>query len=174
MGKKQTALESLFDGSRTGRRNQVIYTPQYFIDRLLVLWPEGIGCDPCTGPESLVKAEVRFGPGTEQEDGIAPGLVWPERAFWNPPYDCLKQWLSHAALQEEQVGLIPVRSHRKWFQDYLVESVDAVCLLKSMTFVGYTQPFPAPLCAPYRGSRVEDFAKAFSGLGRVVRVEDLV
>lgn len=92
-------------------------------------------------------------------------MKWPERTFINPPYRDLKKWLAHGLEQEgEQVWLIPVRPHRKWWREF-ERDCDALIWLDPVAFHGYDQKFPAPLCLAYRGVHTDDFEADFAHLG---------
>ena len=162
----QTALESIFNGSLTGKREQRIYTPESICNRLRRMWPEGVALDPCHGPGSLVGAEVVAWP--ENPDGPIDGLAidWPERTFVNPPYDCLKEWILKASTHRGVVMLCPVRTHRKWFQQALKASAASVWL-DPVTFCGYDATFPAPLMLIYWGWTAESwrFCDEFEDMG---------
>ena len=128
-----------FYGAR--ERPQEILTPQYIIDKLPWV-PE---CDPCSCEGSLVPATVRyFGPPHDPGGLVLP---WVDRTFFNPPYKDLKLWLARAVEQDTvwSIGLVPVRTHRKWFREALNACTDLE-LLNPLKFVGYEQAFPAPLC----------------------------
>lgn len=154
------ALQSLHNGTLTGKREQSIYTPQCIVDALLRLWPEGIACDPCPGDlgVSLVNAFLPLDDGLELP-------VWPRRTYVNPPYDKLKPWIERFERSWECVLLTPVRTHRRWWRTLLLPS-SRVCWLNPVKFIGYKQTFPAPLALIYRGDR--DFARATEGLGDVL------
>lgn len=184
------ALQSLADGSRTGKREQRVYTPQCIVDLLLALWPEGIACDPCSGPESLVPAQVRVeppfngcryatrirvdDPSTKRGyryDPIGPLVLksWPRRTYINPPFGDLVPWIRQFLDDDtrEALLLVPVRTHRKWWRPLLRRHV---LWLDPLEFVGYEAGFPVPLALVYRGLNVThwyEVAKS-SGLGEVI------
>ena len=61
--KRPDATGALFDGSKAGKRVQRVYTPPVIAHDLLgAVWPEGVACDPCSGPDSLVEARIRIMP----------------------------------------------------------------------------------------------------------------
>ena len=155
------ALQSLHNGSLTGKREQSIYTPQSIVDALLRLWTEGIACDPCPGEGgSIVPAAVTC------EDGLV-WPCWPRRTYVNPPYDDLKPWIERFERSWECVLLTPVRTHRKWWRPLLADHY-LRCWLNPVKFIGYAQTFPAPLVLVYNGNRGGAFDKAFKELGDVV------
>lgn len=152
--------------SGAGDRKQEIYTPQSVVDCLHTLWPEGIALDPCSGPESIVPAEMRFFvPGTvkgkrtvyEPEPGQVSGLNvrWPSRTYVNPPFRYLQQWLEKQVQEPttEVVFLAPVRTHRAWFRRAMRSADVVIWLDGDFKFLGYDQNFPAPLCVLYWGNR---------------------
>lgn len=164
------ALKSFADGSRSGKRNQTVYTPQSIVDALLRLWPEGIAMDPCSGPDSIVPALWNLMPpinGCKYDKKAGPAFIeyWPERTYVNPEFDNLQPWILQFCESIECVLLVPVRTHRKWWRDLLRCGAD-ICWLDPLRFVGYEQSFPAPLALCYRG--VRDFEAAVDGLGEVL------
>lgn len=193
--RRKDATGALFDGSKSGRRVQRVYTPPVIaVDILGALWPEGIMCDPCSGPDSLVDAMIRVMPpangcryaikipriGPDGEpvmvrnmlvyDEAPPGLpVWPERTYLNPEFDALEPWLRQFSESHEAVVLAPVRSHRKWWRRYLLGADVERAWLDPLKFVGHAQTFPAPLVLAYRGERRHVYREAIkrAGIGEV-------
>jgi hypothetical protein len=165
------ALRSLFDGTKRGKRKQTVYTPQLIIDAVLEVWPH-IALDPCSGPRSIVPARRRV---ARPQDGLA--VRWPKYTFVNPPYDQLKAWLAHKPRHRETMLLVPVRSQRPWWRDLVfhaeADERPAVCWLDPVTFRGYDDQFPAPLCVLYSGDRLPAFGRAFAELGSVTFPEAL-
>ena len=157
------ALKGLADGTRTGQREQRVYTPPPVIRALASLWPEGIAFDPCGGPDSGVGAADQYYPEIGR-DGLAE--PWPERTYFNPPYDNLAPWLARYVEAWEVVGLVPVRTHRKWFRAAMREST-AIEYLDPLRFVGHPSAFPAPLCMLYRGGAPGVFRWAVHRAGLV-------
>lgn len=155
-------IASLYDVSRRGRRPQTVLTPYPIIDAMQRLWPDGIALDPCAPPGnagSLVGA-ARWCDG-DNADGLA--VDWVDRTFVNPPYDSLAEWIDKAiSTNVELVMLVPVRTHRKYFQ---LDRFDEVRFLPSMSFHRYVDQAPFPLCLLYRG--VCDFRWATEELGGV-------
>lgn len=160
---KQTALASLFDGTKTGKRLQRIYTSKPIARRLHALWPKGIACDPCSGPDSIVDAEIRAYPESETHpDGLA--FDWPPRSYINPPFDQYKTWLAKFLECPEAVLLGPLRTHRLWYREAMT-MIDAYVDCDPVRFVGYDSGFPAPIRICYRGPDAWPFAEIFSDLG---------
>jgi hypothetical protein len=141
------AVDSLYNGSLTGKREQRTHTPPGILAAVADLWPEGIALDPAGSPEGLVRAARIVIP---PENGLA--IEWPERTYINPPFDDLKPWLTKFAASFEVLMLAPVRTHRKWFRVAMDACTDLV-FLNPVAFVGFAQVFPAPLCLLYRGRR---------------------
>lgn len=183
----QTALQSLIDGSKTGKRPQRIYTPTEVVDVLQALWPEGIQCDPCSGPDSVVPAAVKIMP---PDNGCAYEVVgrslrharqepvidtWPQRTYVNPEFVALRAWVHQFLESWECVLMTPVRSHRRWWRPVLHAPPEdpllpgsAVCYLDPVKFVGFQEKFPAPLALCYRGERYDVWRKVTSHLGEVL------
>jgi len=152
-----------------GLRNPTILTPPCIIEAVLKVWPEGIALDPCAetgqGAYNVPAAQHITG---ETTSGLE--RRWPYRTYVNPPFGKLRPWLEKAATCDEVMVLCPVRTHRKWFR---LDQFHAVCFLNPLSFVGFKQAFPAPLCLMYRGSYPALFARTFHDLGRVCVVEKL-
>jgi len=151
-----------------GERNQAIFTPPEILDPIRALW-RGIALDPCGHVDAITDAEDTYMLG-ERSGLIEP---WLDRTYCNPPYNDLKSWLAKAYAERGRgriMCLIPVRPHRKWWRDY-ASTVDAICWLGPVKFVGYTQVFPAPLCltysAPGKALPPYSFRDLFSHLGSV-------
>lgn len=151
----QTALTSLFDGSLYGEREQRIHTPPSVLRALELLWPTGIELDPCGSPDGIVKARRIVVP---PENGLT--INWPSCTYFNPPYDDMQPWLLKYMRTWECVGLVPNRSHRKWWRHAARESSQVVTLdplqfIDSGKMYGtptlYPAAFPAPLVLLYRG-----------------------
>jgi hypothetical protein len=146
-----------------GKRKQEILTPSAILDPLRAFWGR-IACDPCGTPLHSIADLTIY----QHENGL--GYRWPDLTFINPPYANLKDWLAH--YREHATGraclLGPVRSHRKWWRAAARESA-TVFYLKPITFVGYPQAFPAPLCLLFNRDTPEAVADAFpSDLGGVI------
>jgi hypothetical protein len=171
-------------------RPQEVYTPQCIVDALAVLWPDGVQLDPCAGPESLIGAHVnisgqqvpvldRNGQPRKKKNGdpilkwVGEGLTtrWVPRTYFNPPYVDLQEWLEYCLTDAivdcdgGLVGLMPARTHRKWFREYW-ECCTRFCALNPVQFVGYDQTFPDRLFLTYHGDQIERFDLACQGLGK--------
>jgi hypothetical protein len=100
---------------------------------------------------------------------------WPDRTFVNPPYgnkgpECILGTFSDfcaafARTKSETVMLCPVRTHRDWWCRDVIGGADLLTFLRPVTFAGWKQSFPAPLCLAYKGPRKHDAARAFAHLG---------
>lgn len=139
-----TALQSLWDGSKTGKREQQILTPQWLITALQQEWG-WIGTDPCSEGAQHIPA-TRHYVRHDGDNGLA--VSWTDRTYANPPYVDLRDWLAKA-VQEAQEGyrialLGPVRTHRAWYSATL-DTVSAAIELRPVKFEGFDQAFPAPL-----------------------------
>lgn len=176
-----------------GQREQTILTPDYILERVIALW----GCialDPCSDPGLSVPAVAHIvhdpdGPGRvvapqnmlawlPVADGLA--VEWPKYTFVNPPYGTLKDWMiKSAATEAEHIMLVPVRTHRAWFD---INKYDAVCFLDPVKFKGYKQAFPAPCALLYKldaacdydSDDVSNFYDHFQDLGRITILKEPV
>ena len=167
------ALHSLFgqghvDATRTrecvampGKREQSIFTPQDIADRLVLFWGDYPAMDPAWCPGQLVRAY----------EYPADGLVahWPRRTFCNPPYGELQLWLEHGGDFEDVIWLVPIRCHRVWWREWW-HKLDVKIALDPVKFVGFKQPFPAPMLLGYRGGPASAmrFEEMFGDLGGVL------
>ena len=138
---RQGLTGAVFGGPRT----QEVLTPHWILDEIRRSWGT-IALDPCSAlSASDVAEECWTGPLTGGSDGLV--LPWRDRTYANPPYDQLQDWLA-CAVSQAHVGrlavLAPHRTHRSWYRAACSVS-DAVVELPSVTFIGYRQPFPAPL-----------------------------
>jgi hypothetical protein len=153
------AMQGLATGNREGKpdtREQTILTPQCIVDVC-----------PCDAPGSLTDA-VYSRRSDMGDDGLA--WEWPHGTYINPPYKDLKAWMAKAhTCGVEHIMLAPVRPHRKWWREY-AEGCNRVCFLDPVTFVGYNQPFPAPLALFYRGPKWAAFEWSVLALGECVSI----
>lgn len=159
----QSAMRGLATGNRPGKpaeRKQEILTPQVIVDVCAKLWGR-IELDPCYCDGALTNPLYSFTyPAVD-----ALKVEWGYKAFINPPYKDLKAWLAHGREQKfEQIWLVPVRTHRKWFRAWR-DSLGAYVEMDPIAFVGYDQVFPAPLMLGYKGKKATDFLAAASHLG---------
>ncbi len=173
------------DGFATGKkvnREQEIYTPHIIVDILNEIWPEGIALDPCSGPESIVGAKVKW-QGTKMPSPTVAnpdrtvwtgfGLVqpWLERTYVNPPFKDLKAWMKYAEQGKKETALlVPVRTSRKWWRQYAQGY--HIAWLNPITFLGYAGTYPVPLVLLYKGDRLESFKQAVESrkLGEVMNL----
>lgn len=161
-----------------GKREQTIFTPQVIIDVLLELWGT-IEYDACHGEPGVVltalgRAAKKAGtvpPDRELQvmcglavpvESIVPakrrtstrGLLdpWCHATYCNPPFGTLNDWLKYSGKQPvSHVMLVPVRPHRKWWREWAKTA--ELIYLNPLTFLGYDQSFPAPLCLAHRCPR---------------------
>lgn len=161
------ALRSFFGARKNGEpRNQDINTPQFLIDAILELWPEGIACDPCANETSKVPSRLPIYP-FMRPDGI--GYDWPNFTYANPPYNKLKDWLTKPVPGREHLMLAPCRPNRRWYCE-AIGTFPVTCWLKPFPFDGHTQAYPTPLGLSYWGTRIKEFNRIFSRYGVVGRM----
>ena len=163
------ALDSLRDGTKAGKREQTVLTPDLILGPLRSVWGE-IVMDPCapSDRESRVRAAYEI---CLPHDGL--GIPWMDRTFVNPPYKELKPkknrpgWLHHDQIQPgaRVAWLVPVRTQRRWWRAWANEVCDRVIYLDPFCFVGYDNVFPAPMCIGYQGHDSERIVEAFRELG---------
>ncbi len=174
---------------KPAEREQQTYTPLCLKEMLETLAGGRIALDPCSGPGSILNA-IEAWEGTRvqktdakgrpkfRKDG-SPMLEWTgpglERTwlrdglvYCNEPYNDLQAWLAKAqheacTLSDTATGIVllgPVRPHRKWWRTAWNDA-DARAWLDPLTFGGWDQSFPAPLCLWYWGARPQWFAEVF-------------
>jgi len=97
------------------------HTPQWLLDLVAELWPDGIDVDPCWARGSLVQARLTYDGSTPERDGLA--LPWSGRTVWcNPPYSRPGPWADrmakHAASTPNAEGLLLVNTTTttKWWR----------------------------------------------------------
>ena len=130
-----------------------------------------IDLDPCSNPESIVKAELALS--LENGDN---GLTqpWEGRVYVNPPYGREISWWVLKCLREsklprclEIIALLPARTDTGWFEECW--KADAICFWKGrLTFLGAQHPAPFPSCLVYWGPQPERFYGIFSIAGKVI------
>ena len=175
-----TALSSLADGTRSGKREQTVLTDTAILNLLAALWPEGVALDPCAPPEGpiTVPCDVKRkgkhpddckhcggSSATTQRYTLDPAravrlpdnglsLMWSSRTFCNPPYRDLAPWLHHDQIEPgaEVLWYVPCRPNRRWWRSW-ARGLDELIALNPQTFKGYKNQMPAPLVLGYRGHR---------------------
>lgn len=170
------AMRSFF-GARPGGqdRPQDINTPQFLIDAILELWPEGIELDPCGNHSSKVPARLTVipapGGATDCVPWLCDGLCrdWPHFTYANPPYNKLKDWLAKPVPGREHLMLAPCRPNRRWYCE-AIGNFPVTCWMKPFPFDGHTQAYPTPLGLSYWGTRIKEFNRIFSRYGVVGRM----
>lgn len=160
------AMRSFF-GARPGGqdRPQDINTPQFLIDAILELWPEGIAFDPCTNTASKIEAlRTCTGDAGPESNGLL--YDWPDFTYANPPYNKLRDWLAKPVPGREHLMLAPCRPNRRWYCE-AIGTYPLTCWLKPFAFDGHTQAYPTPLGMSYWGTRLQRFYSIFSRYGIV-------
>jgi hypothetical protein len=167
MNNGNKALRSFF-GARAGGqdRPQDINTPQFLLDAIYQLWPEGIALDPCSNETSIVRAERKLSANDAFRGEGGLDVEWPNFTYANPPYKNLKHWMVKIDHRVECLMLCPVRTNRIWWCDAAAKTT-SICWLRSFPFLGHKQTFPAPLAMLYYGFRQIQFLNIFREYGRV-------
>jgi hypothetical protein len=157
------ALQGLSTANRKGKpaeRLQEILTPQCIVDVANKVWKH-IWLDPCWAEGSITAPYQKYM--YPEQDGLS--LPWRAGTFINPPYKDLKAWLAHGQKQFlEQIWLVPVRTHRKWWRQWR-DDLSCYVELNPIKFLGYDQVFPAPLLLGYVGTHAAEFGAAAAHLG---------
>ncbi len=146
-------------------------TPSEVLDLVRKVAP--IGLDPCSNPDSIVRAETEW-----SQPGVN-GLLHPWRSqglvFVNPEYGRkIGAWTERCAefgkedlIGDELIALLPCRTDAKWFRD--VWTADAICFWRGrLKFLGAPSSAPFPSCIAYWGQNPFLFAQVFSAAGKVV------
>lgn len=141
-------------------------TPDAFLDKVRLVFPQGIHYDPCTVEENPVRATHYDTPET---DGLSR-RDWPGAWYCNPPYGReLPRWTNHICGQTSTgILLVPSRTDTRWFHKVWIYA-DAVCLMKGrLKFKGATAFAPFPSAVFYFGMREHIFANVFRDDGIVI------
>lgn len=177
-----------FAGRSVHSQSQDWCTPPQYVDAVKRVFGGEIELDPCSNPDSVVKALCEFMlPDTD-------GLVreWNFRTIYvNPPYGSdrvrgttIRNWLAKCASSRTTYGsqiiaLVPVATNTSHWKKYVFGSADAVCFLfdTRLRFLvnGTTDNKGAPMaCAMiYWGDDSQAFEAVFSKFGAVVSLESL-
>lgn len=196
--RKRNAVDSLYGGELVGKRSQRVYTPISIVEALRALWPEGVACDPCSGPGSLVPAAFRVMPpqngckyvteiprlGDDGEQATEvnakgktvlayipapPGLpFWPARTYVNPEFGDQLRDWIAQFLESWEVVMLAPIRPHRKWYRPLLRQPTSVCWLDPLTFVGFDQTFPAALGLFYRGDRQEQWRAATAKIGEVI------
>jgi len=148
---KPNALHSLYGGKTAlsgniggQKREQTVFTPEWFIDQISLAAGSGPSLDPCTTSENPVGADLYY---TEAVNGLLLPWKTPRWVYWNPPYNRLEQWMLKAFAEAQNgvpsYGLIPLRPQRGWYARY-ARGAELVPLAP-FPFQGHKSSFPAPL-----------------------------
>lgn len=140
--KTKNALKSFY-GSKD--RQQEIHTPDWVIDVVKETLGGAIDLDPCAA--SSLENWFATNNITLPDDSLK--IDWTQygnSVYVNPPYKYLKKWLLKCSQTPMKiVALVPVRVHRKWFNE-LTKDAEIVFLDGNFKFKGYKDTYPVPLC----------------------------
>lgn len=155
IGTAHTARSPMMRANFADGAEQEVRTPPDVIARVVrAFGGQPIALDPCapskSPPAFYADRYVRAG---DPEHGLI--VPWVDRTYANPEFADLVPWLAKARLHAAQahrpriVLLVPVRTHRAWFQAAVLSTAalgGAVAFLGPVKFVGHKGAFPAPLC----------------------------
>jgi hypothetical protein len=166
---RRNAMGGLATGNRKGKskgRAQDILTPQSIVDFVREVFGGEIMLDPCATSDErgLVNAVTEYRGGPNHIDGLlAP---WGDHTYCNPPYRELKKWLSKARTEAwpndwRIAVLCPVRSNRTWWREAR-DSTSVYIELNPVTFVGYDNALPVPMCLMLWNVHIVDVGNALA------------
>lgn len=141
------------------------HTPRSIIDAVVALFGE-IDLDPCSNPgKPNVPAHEHL---TAKDDGFS--RIWMGRVYMNPPYgDEIGNWTAklrneyEAGSVIEAVALLPARTDTRWFRE--LRQYPRCFVSGRLKFSESETSAPFPSAVVYFGPRVEEFARAFTGIG---------
>lgn len=122
-------------------------TPQKLFDELHAEF--NFTLDPCATAENA-KCKKFY---TIEDDGLSQ--CWGgERAFCNPPYSNIKEWVAKACYEGERKGLvvmlIPARTDTRWFHTFIYQNERIeIRFIKGRLKFGDSKnsaPFPSMIC----------------------------
>ncbi len=164
-------------------REQTVWTPPAILDAVDRVFPDGWGdVFPSAGSPATSRAAF----GCLMNAYTDP---WPDRCFSNPPYNDLhhalmEAWVQWRANRLESIQLVPIRTRRTWWCDYVDGA--AVAYLKPLVFLdaktgapyrcinkttgkATVSQFPENLAAVYWGARLGAFREAFAPLANHIQ-----
>ena len=118
--------------------SQTSCTPPKYVCAVRKVFGGTIALDPCSNPQSLVRAEVEYE--LPDRDGLRSSWDYPT-IYVNRPYGAdrqcgttIKDWLRRCARAREEYGsevlaLVPVATNTKHWKDYVFGVADAVAFL---------------------------------------------
>ncbi len=177
-----------FAGRSVHSQSQNWCTPPHYVDAVKQVFGGEIELDPCSNPESVVRAKCEFM--LPETDGLVE--EWDYKTIYvNPPYGSdrvrgttIRNWFakcafSRAAHGSQIIALVPVATNTSHWKKYVFGTADAVCFLYDtrLRFLvnGNTDNKGAPMaCAMvYWGDSFNVFEAVFSEFGAVVSLEAL-
>ncbi len=163
-------------------------TPRIYVDAVRKVFGGKICLDPCSGPHSIVDADVEFM--LPKNDGLKEEWDYP-KIYMNPPYGVdqmrgtrISDWLSKCVETRAEFGseiqaLVPVAPNTSHWKRYVFGRSDAVCFLYDtrLKFLvnGRDGGKGAPMaCAMiYYGGNKKRFFSVFGKHGAVLDLQNL-
>jgi len=164
------------------------HTPEKYVSAVKAVFGGHIMLDPCSGPFSIVKADVEYT--LPEHDGLAEIWNFPT-VYVNPPYGNdaergtrIADWFrkceeAHRVFGSEVIALVPVATNTKHWKNYVFGKAEAICFLYDtrLRFLvdGQDEGKGAPMsCAMiYWGHRFDRFFEVLIQYGAVVNIEYL-
>ena len=173
------------------RRNGALFTsaredwctPDPILDAIRRFNHGTIGLDPCSGPQSRVRALCSY---ALPQDGLS--LPWDSLGlvFVNPPFGRKKgspgvvRWVERASTHgDETILLVPARTEAGWWCDHVWQNAAAICWVRGRvryrdgitgeTPKGVSSTFPTAIVLFSTPARGRVFASALRHLGHVTR-----
>jgi len=128
------------------------YTPDHILNALYDVFGEKFDLDPCSPTRNADKAPVKARKYyTQKNDGLL--LPWHGVVFMNPPYSDVSSWTKKAmnsvlkGQAKSVVGLVPVRTDTRWWNNYCAGKADVLFLQTRLKFGEHSNnaPFPSAL-----------------------------
>lgn len=150
-------------------------TPEWLINIIRVFGHGSIDLDPCSNPNSVVRAKEEWTSGALERAWRGHGLV-----YCNPPYSRqLIKWAERIQLDswerasdsDHLILLVPSRTDTNWWHT-AITSASAVLFFKGrLKFSDSENSAPFPSTLIYYGNTPRDFTEMFGPLGWAVQLK---
>lgn len=152
------------------------FTPRDpILDRIAVMWPDGIETDPCYDPDPAcqVQATLKYDARSGQNGLVLP---WVGRTYICPPYSAPAPWLmralSHSLAGGEVIGLLNNAPDSAAWRQFVWDQAVICFLWKRVKFtrpgVDKASPNPIGSAVLYWGADKDRFCKVWGDLGKII------